>query len=234
MVAKRALAIQSSPVPGFTITGDKPGTTAYTATCYDQQVVNLAALPFVSMGGSDYSFVHWTVDGVAQPDLQTSLAVLMDADRTVVAVYFRHCTLAVQSTPISSVNVLGEKPGRTSYTVEFEEQKTVTLSALGGVLVGVKSFPFVWWTVDGTPRPLRQTDLEITMDTDHTAVAVYSLYCDVNNDCKVNVLDLILTRNRLGQNPATGDNWKADVDQNGRIDVIDLILVRNNLGMGCP
>ena len=57
---------------------------------------------------------------------------------------------------------------------------------------------------------------------------------DANGDCRVNVLDLLLIRNLLGQNPSTGSNWRADISQNGAINVLDLIQARNNLGSVCP
>ena len=233
-IQKHTLTVQSTPVAGVSITGTKPGTTIYTATCTDHQALNLSAPPTATVAGSDYSFVRWTVDGAAKPDLQTSLSLTMYADHTATAVYFRHCTLSVRSSPITGVNVLGDKTGKTDYAVEFEQQQSVTLSAQPGVVVGIRSFPFVWWTLDGVPQPLRQANLQLTMDTDHTAVAVYNLLGDVNGDCRVNVLDLILVRNRLGQNVASGDNWKVDVNQDGATNVLDLILVRNNLNTSCP
>jgi len=57
---------------------------------------------------------------------------------------------------------------------------------------------------------------------------------DANGDCRVNVLDLLLIRNLLGQDPATGTNWRADINQSGTINVLDLIVTRNNLGSSCP
>ena len=56
---------------------------------------------------------------------------------------------------------------------------------------------------------------------------------DVNLDCKVNILDLIFIRNRLNQDPATGDNWQADVNADGKINILDLIAVRNALNTTC-
>ena len=48
--------------------------------------------------------------------------------------------------------------------------------------------------------PRGQMDLHVGADADHTVMAVYDwrLPGDVNDDCVVNVLDLLLTRNRLG------------------------------------
>ncbi|HUW30422.1 MAG TPA: S8 family serine peptidase [Planctomycetota bacterium] len=56
---------------------------------------------------------------------------------------------------------------------------------------------------------------------------------DANGDCRVNVLDLIVIRNLLGQSPTTGSNWRADINQSGTINVLDLIVARNNLGAAC-
>jgi len=52
---------------------------------------------------------------------------------------------------------------------------------------------------------------------------------DVNQDGKVNILDLIYVRNKLNQNPGSGDNWRADVNDDGRINILDLISIRNKL-----
>ena len=57
---------------------------------------------------------------------------------------------------------------------------------------------------------------------------------DANRDCRVNILDLIFIRNRLNQEPGTGDNWQADVNCDTRINILDLIYVRNRLNMQCP
>jgi len=56
---------------------------------------------------------------------------------------------------------------------------------------------------------------------------------DANADCKVNILDLIFIRNRLGQDPATGDNWRADVNEDAKINLLDLLYVRNRLNSRC-
>jgi len=63
-----------------------------------------------------------------------------------------------------------------------------------------------------------------------TIVAPPSLEGDANGDGKVNILDLIYVRNRLGQDPESGDNSTADANNDGKINVLDLIYVRNRLG----
>jgi len=57
---------------------------------------------------------------------------------------------------------------------------------------------------------------------------------DVNDDCKINILDLIFIRNHLNGNVLTGDNRRCDINGDGKINVLDLILVRNQLNQRCP
>jgi len=57
---------------------------------------------------------------------------------------------------------------------------------------------------------------------------------DANMDCRVNILDLIFIRNRLGMDGGTDDNWKADVNADGKINLLDLLFVRNRLNQSCP
>ena len=56
---------------------------------------------------------------------------------------------------------------------------------------------------------------------------------DVNDDCHVNILDMIHIRNALGLDPSSGTNWKEDVNRDGKINVLDLIFVRNWSGAKC-
>ncbi|HUW30552.1 MAG TPA: dockerin type I domain-containing protein [Planctomycetota bacterium] len=56
---------------------------------------------------------------------------------------------------------------------------------------------------------------------------------DANLDCVVNILDLLFIRSKLGQNPASGDNWSADANGDGRINILDLIVTRSNLTKKC-
>jgi hypothetical protein len=56
---------------------------------------------------------------------------------------------------------------------------------------------------------------------------------DVNNNCQVDISDLIAIRNVLNEDPSSGDNWKADVNEDGNINILDLIYSRNRLGESC-
>jgi len=52
---------------------------------------------------------------------------------------------------------------------------------------------------------------------------------DANGDDVVNILDLVMIRNLLNQDPHSGDNWKADVNRDGKINILDLIYCRNHM-----
>ena len=60
----------------------------------------------------------------------------------------------------------------------------------------------------------------------HVAIALAG---DANGDCAVNISDLILVRNNLGQ----GSGSEADVNADGRVNVLDLLFVRNRLDTKC-
>jgi len=56
---------------------------------------------------------------------------------------------------------------------------------------------------------------------------------DVNDDCEVNILDLIFIRNRINQDIYVSNNIKADVNHDRKINILDLLIVRNHLGENC-
>ena len=110
---------------------------------------------------------------------------------------------------------------------------TVDLWAPERIVVGGADFRFVRWKLDGADGQSREKHLQVTMNTPHAAIGIYRLVADMNGDCVVNILDLIIARNRLLQDVNSGENWLADVDDNGRINVLDMILIRNRLGNKC-
>jgi len=52
---------------------------------------------------------------------------------------------------------------------------------------------------------------------------------DVDSNRMVNILDLLYVRNRIGSDPSSGENWRADVNRDGRINLLDLLVVRKHL-----
>jgi len=61
----------------------------------------------------------------------------------------------------------------------------------------------------------------------------WSIAGDANDDCRVNILDLIFIRGRLNQPVGSSDNWKADVTADGVVNILDLIYVRQRLNTVC-
>jgi len=231
-IMKRSLTVTSSPIAGVAITGDAPGTTDYTASIDDQQTIQLTAPPIARGGGSDYGFIRWTVDGADQPQAQTSISLTMDADRAAVAVYFR-ARLSVTSEPYTGIYLSGSHGDVTPYERILLAPQDVTLSTQLRLFRGLVPYNFTFWTINRVPQPPRQTDIQFHVDADTTVRAVYTILGDVNADCVVNVLDLLLIRNRLGKPIGSGDAWQADVNLDGTVDVLDLISTRNRLGTRC-
>ena len=89
------------------------------------------------------------------------------------------------------------------------------------------------WSKEPFPHG-RRTNIGAYGNTAEASKAKWILPADADGNSRVDVLDLLFIRNRLGQNAATGDNWQADVNEDGKVNVLDLIFVRNRLGVSRP
>jgi len=230
-IRKHTLAVNSEPVTGITIAGKA---TNHSLVVNDQQYVNLSAPAIASAGGIDYGFIRWVIDGQPQPPGQAVVSIKMDDDRTAVAVYFRSARLGVTSSPFSGLHLSPNHAELTPYERVYYAPATVPFSTPLNIFHGLVPYSFAFWKVNGVPQPPRQTAIEVHVEADITVEAVYDLLGDANGDCRVNILDMIFVRNRLGQNVNTGDNWRADVNLDGWINILDLIFVRNWLYTTCP
>jgi len=143
-------------------------------------------------------------------------------------------TVTVRSSPIAGVHVTGTAPGETNYAADVADQANANLIAPAEVSISGSVFSFVRWSLDSVPQPRGQMSLQIAMAGDRLAEAAYRLAGDVNDDCQVNVLDLITIRNNLGRSVAEDENWQYGLNGDGRINVLDLIVCRNLLGAKCP
>ena len=90
-----------------------------------------------------------------------------------------------------------------THTIAANELLTVLAGSGGGILHDVVpgSVTFLKWPIPG----------------------------DANFDCIINVIDMLVIRDKLNADVSSGDNWRADVNEDGAIDILDLIFVRNNL-----
>ena len=200
-VRAHTLTVLSTPINGLAVGGDKPGTTDYIATCDDQEVVGLTAPSSATAAPAHYDFVRWIVDGTDQPAGQAQVQVTVSSDITATAVYavWTH-NLTVKSMPMNGVGIAGAKPGTTPYSAIGDDYQLVTLTApatIPGGSGGARRF--LYWLVDGEAQSPGQEELQLTMDAAHTATAIYDwrLDGDNNEDCVVNILDLLHVRHRL-------------------------------------
>jgi len=81
------LSVESAPCVGVEIGGTAPGTTDYTVTRANQDIVVLAAPQKPCVNGHYTNFLYWVVDGGPQAEGQVSVQITMNADRTAEARY---------------------------------------------------------------------------------------------------------------------------------------------------
>jgi len=119
--------------------------------------------------------------------------------------------------------------------LETNPEAVEQLGALGFVLIWYyREFPYSRWSFLPLEYSVEEAITEVeavggVMDGMPVGYILGWVCEDPNGDGRVNILDLIFVRNRLNQDPFSGDNWKADVNQDGRINILDLIYIRNNM-----
>ena len=178
-VAKLAdfrLSVGSAPFDGVAMTGDKPGTTAYSAVCDQGEEVGLSAPPVHTIGTVRYDLVHWIIDGVPQPGQQADVAFTMDDSVTAEAVYsVRQWTLTLLSAPFTGIGITGSLQRETVCTEILDDQTQRTLTAPPEIQAGGRSYMFARWLLNNIPQPDGLADLSLVMNKDHTALAMYEL-----------------------------------------------------------
>ncbi|NQT21237.1 MAG: hypothetical protein HQ592_16130, partial [Planctomycetes bacterium] len=118
------------------------------------------------------------------------------------------------------IGTISWQPGPLSDQTEYEFELAVVNGSLDGA------------TTDQGDAFARTTVFAyinvISFDTLHWRVAG-----DANDDCVVNILDMILVRNKLNDDPGSGDSWWVDVTEDGFINILDMIYIRNRLNDTC-
>jgi len=238
-----SLSVQSSPVSGVQITampldkdGQGNGITSFERAYVSGTNLSLTAPSSFVVASTSRPFIRWVLDGVDMADGQTLLQVAMTAAHTAVAVYqVVQRTLTVESTPISNVDITGDRPGITPFAAPCSSDQSVTLIApVKQALDDNLTFRFVRWEVNGVSQHAGANSLHVDMGTDAIARATYRLAGDANGDCIVNILDLLVVRGNLtlpyGQSAYSG----CDVNSDGAVDILDLLFVRQRLKAACP
>ena len=173
-IVQRALTVQSTPVSGLNIAGTPSGTTPYSGDVNDNSAVDLIAPATAADGQTDYEFVRWTRNGVAQQDGVLNVTFDIGADTVVEAVYQRvKRTLTVQSTPITGVAIAGTPAGTTNYPSEVDDNSQTDLTAPNMVTDAGTDYYFRLWRVNGADQPEGQLTLAVAVNAATTVVAVY-------------------------------------------------------------
>ena len=229
-----AINVQSSPFSQVVIhdsLGDSY--TPYTAKRSAGHTVTFTAPATAPFSGSQYSFLHWSIDGIAQPENQLSIQVLYDVAHTIVAFYTPpQVTLSVSSTPVAA-DITGDKPGHTPYTAVCSVGQVVNLTAPATSWKSDVEYSFIQWAVNGSNRAIRQLNLQVTMTSDSNVTAKWRLAGDANLDCAVNVLDSLAVRNKMGKSVSLSDNWRCDVNGDGVINSKDMVYVAERFTRKC-
>jgi len=84
---QHALIVQSAPITGVSIAGDRPGQTSYTASVGHGESITLSAPIAVAAPQGNYGFIRWLLDGEPQLSGETAIELTFESAHTLVAVY---------------------------------------------------------------------------------------------------------------------------------------------------
>ncbi len=179
--ATYTLSVRSSPDTGVGITvspddnyNNGNGNTDFTRT-YDSGATATLTAPETN---NDRIFQKWVVDNTDKTG--RTITVTMNSDHTANAVYqLPTYKLTVQSFPSTGVNIIvnpidnnGNGNGATNFTRTYNSSATVTLSAP----LSASDSVFSRWTVDGKDMDDTNGTIQVTIDSNHSAVAHYEMY----------------------------------------------------------
>jgi hypothetical protein len=186
------LQVLSTGVSGVEITGTHGGTADYELDLPKRTSVTLTAPPIHLVAGTDrdYAFLHWTLNGAAQTEEQTSLALTITANVTAAAVY--------EEIPhLSSVEIIGP--------TEVDEGSTTAYSCVAHYTTGaVETVTADYWLIAAGECATIDAAGNLTADfvsaTD--AVLVYAQYTSAESitefdHLSVGILDTVETTLRV-------------------------------------
>ena len=171
------IRVQSEPIRGVPISGDKPGVTNYVEPCRGINAVYLEAPPTFSANGHAYRFVRWHVYGTATPSGNTgvlvSITVSEDEPYVRASAIYEALVVDVGTSLWTPVTIGGSRPGTTSYTIDYGPHEVITLEAPATVVQDGTPHRFARWVLDNEEQPALQTTIEFTPTGYHRLVAVY-------------------------------------------------------------
>jgi len=129
------------------IEGDKPGTGPYGVAFTSAETVTLIAPPNIICWEAYFSFTHWTIDDVAQPEGDLAVTVTMTSDHVLQAKYEKPPQATITSTPVTGIEIGGDRPGTTEYIAVLSPTETLDLVAPETAEVGGALYRFAHWKV---------------------------------------------------------------------------------------
>ncbi len=104
-------------------------------------------------------------------------------------------------------------------TLDADESVEVLFTAAGDFFTKLGEYEI---TVTATSQGDTTKTADIT-----TTTTIEPVPWDLNADGKVNILDLVLVANQIGE---TGDGLSGDVNMDGKVNILDLVAVANYVG----
>ena len=120
-------------------------------------------------------------------------------------------------------SVLGSLSGN-SIELEADASAEVTLTVAGDLFTDPGDYPIRVTATSGTDST---TTAEVTTTTTIEAPPPPPTPWDINDDGTVNIQDLVLVANEIGQ---SGENLKGDLNGDGTVNVLDLVIVASHFG----
>ena len=111
-----------------------------------------------------------------------------------------------------------------SIELEADASAEVTLRVAGDFFTEPGAYPIRVMATSGTDSA---TTAEVTTTTTIEAPLPPPTPWDVNDDGVVNIQDLVLVANEIGQ---SGENLKGDLNGDGAVNVLDLVIVASHFG----
>lgn len=226
------ISIDSTPIQFVSITispkdlnGKGNGLTPMERTWSESTQVSLTAP--AEAGG--FFFAEWRLGGEkVTENLLLQFEIAGDADAQ--AVFVARRTLDISSSPdpaaliqISPADANGQSDGTTPFQRTYNDRTKVTMTA--PATHGGKTFQR--WRVNDADRPLGQKAVDLVVDADSTAVAVYGegqgcQPCDTNCDGSVDLIDVApFIKLLLGGDPPC-DTCAGDANGDGSVNLEDV------------
>ena len=189
-------------------------------------------LRWKALGGSDWDAFFWINTGFTETTMEVMYGFLTTDGESQTFAMFNVIDPGWNTVPLGAINGLAN---------DFIDMKLYIDPEANTISVTVDSVDKGTFTYGEKGDP--HTDKFATIgggnvEFDHVRIEEFvptGLEGDVNDDCVVNILDLIAIRNHLNEDPSTPPgNAAYDVNEDGSINILDMIFVRNRLNTSCP